>query len=55
MRILYLSQYFPSLGNRLISNVRVHSSAPIFAFGLMHDKDLHFMSALPPISYPEIK
>ena len=51
----YLSQYFPSLGNRLISNVRVHSSAPIFAFGLMHDKDLHFMSALPPISYPEIK
>ena len=51
----YLSEYFPNLGNRLLSNVRIHSSAPLFALGLMHDKDLRFMSALPAIPYPEIK
>ncbi len=51
----YLSQYFPGLGDRLVSNVRIHAKTPIFGFGLVHDKDLHFMTALPPMPYPEIR
>ena len=51
----YLSQYFPGLGGLAGLNVRIHSKKPIFGFGLIHDTDLNFMTALPPIAYPEIR
>jgi hypothetical protein len=45
----YLNQLFPNLGSLLVGNVRIHADKPIFGFGLLHDGDVHFISALPPI------
>jgi hypothetical protein len=49
---LYLDQVFPNLGSVLVSNIRIHSTLPLFAFSLIHDSGLNFMASMPPIAFP---
>jgi hypothetical protein len=49
---LYLSNWFPGMAPMLFGNVRIHSSIPIFGIGLMNDRALHFLSAVPMIPFP---
>jgi hypothetical protein len=47
-----LSEYFPNLGPRLSGYVRIRSTQPIHAFSQVSDRALHFLAAVPPISFP---
>jgi deoxycytidylate deaminase len=52
---VYLDQVFPNLGSVLVSNIRIHSSRPLFGFGLIHDSDLNFIASMPSIAFPPSK
>ncbi len=48
----YLGDYFPGLGPHLVANVRVRSDVPIHAIGLMNDRQLNFLAAIPALPIP---
>jgi len=48
----YLSQFFPSLGQVLKGNIRVHSTRSLFGMALIHDQDFSFMTAIPSFPLP---
>jgi len=48
----YLSDYFPNLTPHLVANVRISSDVPIYASGLMNDRALNFLAAIPALSIP---
>ena len=48
----YLGDYFPGLGPHLVANIRVRSSQPIHAIGLLNDRSLHFLAAVPAMAVP---
>jgi hypothetical protein len=52
---LYLDQVLPNLGSVLVSNIRIHSTLPLFAFSLIHDSGLNFIVSMPPIAFPPSK
>jgi deoxycytidylate deaminase len=52
---LYLDQVFPNLGSVLVSNIRIHSTLPLFGFSLIHDSGLNFIVSMPPIAFPPSK
>jgi hypothetical protein len=48
----YLNNYFPSLGQMLKGNIRIHSTGNLFGLALIHDKGLTFMTAIPSFPLP---
>ena len=48
----FLSDFFPGLSALLVGNIRVHSDQPIHSFGLMMDRDLNFVLAIPAVPFP---
>jgi len=48
----YLSDLFPGMQPRLSGNIRVRSDQPVHAIGLINDRDLNFIAAVPAIPYP---
>ncbi len=48
----YLNNYFPSLGQMLKGNIRIHSTVNLFGLALIHDKGLTFMTAIPSFPLP---
>ncbi len=49
---LYLGGFFSDLEPRLIGNLRIRSTQPLYGFSLINDKDFNFVTALPPIPLP---
>jgi hypothetical protein len=49
----YLSDYFPNLDPRLIGNVRIRSDQPVHSNCMLSDRSLNFITAVPPILFPE--
>jgi hypothetical protein len=49
----YLSDYFPNLDPRLIGNVRIRSDQPVHSSCMLGDRALNFITAVPPIIFPE--
>jgi len=50
---LYLSDFFPNLAPHLVGNIRIRSDKGIHGFSLVNDRSLHFLTAVPPIPFPE--
>ncbi len=49
---VYLMDYFPGLEDRLVGNIRIRSDIPLHGFAILHDRDLNFMTAIPPMPLP---
>ncbi len=47
-----LSDWFPGTGGLLTGNVRVRSSQPVHAMGELGDRQLRFISSVPPVALP---
>ncbi|MFH1574034.1 MAG: DUF5719 family protein, partial [Acidobacteriota bacterium] len=50
---LYLSDYFQGMAPHLVGNIRIHSDQPLHCLSLVHDRQLRFLAAAPPIPFPE--
>jgi deoxycytidylate deaminase len=48
----YLNQIIQGLGSVASANVRIHSDKPIFGFATLNDPAVHFLSAIPPVPFP---
>ncbi len=49
---LYLSDFFPGMGESLAGHVRIRSSVPLYSLSLIHDTAMHFIAAVPAIQFP---
>jgi hypothetical protein len=49
----YLNQIIQGLGSLVAANVRIHSDKPIFGFATLNDPAVHFLSAIPPVPFPD--
>jgi deoxycytidylate deaminase len=48
-----LDDWFPGMGGLISGNVRVRSSLPLHAMGELGDRQLRFISSVPPVALPE--
>jgi len=48
----YLSDLFPGMQPRVEGNIRIGSDQPLYGVGLINDRELHFLTAMPAIPYP---
>lgn len=48
-----LADWFPGMGGLISGNVRVRSSQPLHAMGELGDRQLRFISSVPPVALPE--
>jgi len=48
----YLSDLFPGMQPRVAGNIRIGSDQPVYGIGLINDRELHFITAMPAMPYP---
>jgi hypothetical protein len=48
-----LSALFPGMQSYGSGNIRVQSDQPLHSFGILYEKNLRFLSSVPPVPYPE--
>jgi hypothetical protein len=48
-----ISNLFPGIGDHQTANVRITSDQPIHSNAILSDRKLRFMSAVPPVPFPE--
>ena len=48
----YLSDLFPGMQPRVAGNIRIGSDQPVHGVGLINDRELHFITAMPAMPYP---
>jgi hypothetical protein len=48
-----LSRIFPAMEPHSSGYVRVRSNQPIYGLGTLFDREMHFISSVPPVVFPE--
>jgi deoxycytidylate deaminase len=50
---LYLADYFSGMQPHRSANLRIHSDQPLHGLAILHDRNVRFISSVPPVPYPE--
>ncbi len=50
---LYLENYFPGMQPHRSANLRIQSDQPLHGLAILHDRNIRFISSVPPVPFPE--